>query len=387
MWSFGMPISSMLTPGDRRAVFSQGLLGLAGKLLEARGPTPYPISTGQALGSGLVSMLGTMNQAQDSIINRKMLEQKIKEQQQLAQAMEYLSHAGEVPYAPLRDSAGNLTPEAQRSLMQLAPAQAATQMMAPQQSAKAPTIRNFTEGTDVVARRFDPRTMQWVEVARGPRAAQTGENPLLRGPLGEKASGEYLAQSITAGENANLAQQLYQQLVDLGGGVTGIRAKISERGGGLAGQVPLIGATLERGIIKAVSDVTPEQLADFRVKSGALIARSVEPITGEGSSRVSDQEWARTATITKLDSATATPAQLGAALKSVARLNMLTEDRKHIMATGTPQFELKTDEQINAFGNDLISSGYSAADALDIVKEFLAHRESLRQKGILQDGG
>lgn len=260
----------------------------------------------------------------------------------------------------------------------------AAKLLSPRQ-AKAPTVRNFTEGTDIVARRWNPQMNRWEEVARGPRAAMTGERPLLGGAFGEKGGQDLLDQSVKAGDDAVMAQQLYRDLVSLGGGVTGIRAKISEKGGGLLGQIPVVGAALERGVTEAVSNVSPEQLADFRVKSGALIARSVEPITGEGSSRVSDQEWQRTASITKLDTATATPAQLGAALKSVARLNMLTEDRKHIMATGTPQFPLKTDEQINNFGNSLVEAGYDEAAALEIVKEFIAHRESLRQKGLLRN--
>lgn len=69
----------LLNPEEQAFVRNQGLLNLAGSLLAASGPSPRPISLGQALGQGLSGMSQATNQATQGVLGNRLLKTKLDE--------------------------------------------------------------------------------------------------------------------------------------------------------------------------------------------------------------------------------------------------------------------------------------------------------------------
>ncbi len=71
------PLSEYLTPQQQEAMNTQALLSTAAALLQAGGPSPVPISLGQALGAGLQAGTSSYGKAQEGAIQQLLTRQKL----------------------------------------------------------------------------------------------------------------------------------------------------------------------------------------------------------------------------------------------------------------------------------------------------------------------
>lgn len=72
-------LSEYLTPQQQESMQRQALLSTAAALLQAGGPSPVPISLGQALGAGLQAGTSTYGKAQEGAIQQLLTRQKLDE--------------------------------------------------------------------------------------------------------------------------------------------------------------------------------------------------------------------------------------------------------------------------------------------------------------------
>ena len=72
-------LSEYLTPQQQESMQRQALLSTAAALLQAGGPSPVPISLGQALGAGLQAGTSTYGKAQEGAIQQLLVRQKLDE--------------------------------------------------------------------------------------------------------------------------------------------------------------------------------------------------------------------------------------------------------------------------------------------------------------------
>ena len=72
-------LSEYLTPQQQESMQRQALLSTAAALLQAGGPSPVPISLGQALGAGLQAGTGAYGKAQEGAIQQLLTRQKLDE--------------------------------------------------------------------------------------------------------------------------------------------------------------------------------------------------------------------------------------------------------------------------------------------------------------------
>jgi hypothetical protein len=81
-------LSEYLTPQQQESMQRQALLSTAAALLQAGGPSPVPISLGQALGAGLQAGTGAYGKAQESAIQQLLTRQKLDEAKRAQTAQE-----------------------------------------------------------------------------------------------------------------------------------------------------------------------------------------------------------------------------------------------------------------------------------------------------------
>jgi len=80
-------LSEYLTPEQQESMQRQALLSTAAALLQAGGPSPVPISLGQALGAGLQAGTSSYGKAQEGAIQQLLVRQKLDEAKR-AQALQ-----------------------------------------------------------------------------------------------------------------------------------------------------------------------------------------------------------------------------------------------------------------------------------------------------------
>ena len=81
-------LSEYLTPQQQESMQRQALLSTAAALLQAGGPSPVPISLGQALGAGLQAGTSTYGKAQEGAIQQLLTRQKLDEAKRAQAAQE-----------------------------------------------------------------------------------------------------------------------------------------------------------------------------------------------------------------------------------------------------------------------------------------------------------
>lgn len=81
-------LSEYLTPQQQESMQRQALLSTAAALLQAGGPSPVPISLGQALGAGLQAGTGAYGKAQEGAIQQLLTRQKLDEAKRAQAAQE-----------------------------------------------------------------------------------------------------------------------------------------------------------------------------------------------------------------------------------------------------------------------------------------------------------
>jgi len=236
---------------------------------------------------------------------------------------------------------------------------------------KVPTTRSRISGTDTIVEQYNPQTMKWDEVSRGPRAAMTGESatmaPIKRDAINDANS--------AAGAMAQVSGMI-QNLNDLGPGIVGLRGLTSEKVGGLLGQ---INSNLGSNFSEWVSNASPEEVQKFRTDSALLIGKMTGPILNDdGSGRVSNMQRQIAAEAMRLASPGASIDQVRAALNSSLKLQVLISDQSNIVAGNPPNLDLTKREDVNKLGEKLMGMGMSPADALETIKLMTAQRENLK---------
>ena len=112
---------------------------------------------------------------------------------------------------------------------------------------------------------------------------------LVAGGLGKKDTEDFAAGRLGTAFDVSRAMSFIDTLERIPG-VAGFRGVISEFGGGLIGQIPVVGEDLERAFTKAISDATPEQRSQYVVTGRAIIASMIDDMSGEQSKRFSEPE-------------------------------------------------------------------------------------------------
>jgi hypothetical protein len=130
---------------------NQGLLNLSAGLLQASGPSLKPVSFGQALGQGMQQGMQGFQQAQQMNQQQQLFDLKKAEMARQANA-------------PISMGPGSvlLDPITKQPVFQASFAPRA------EPEVKAPQTRKVRIGNEEVTQEFNPQTMQWSEVGRGP---------------------------------------------------------------------------------------------------------------------------------------------------------------------------------------------------------------------------
>ena len=105
-------LSEYLTPQQQESMQRQALLSTAAALLQAGGPSPVPISLGQALGAGLQAGTGAYGKAQESAIQQLLTRQKLDEYKRQMDLQERVAKIlGGGGAAQMPDPGAPITPE------------------------------------------------------------------------------------------------------------------------------------------------------------------------------------------------------------------------------------------------------------------------------------
>jgi hypothetical protein len=106
-------LSEYLTPQQQESMQRQALLSTAAALLQAGGPSPVPISLGQALGAGLQAGTSTYGKAQEGAIQQLLTRQKLDEYKRQMTMQENIAKilGGGGAAAPMPAPGAPITPE------------------------------------------------------------------------------------------------------------------------------------------------------------------------------------------------------------------------------------------------------------------------------------
>jgi len=151
-------------------------------------------------------------------------------------------------------------------------------------------------------------------------------------------------------------------------GASGFRGILADKVGGVLGQLPAIGGTLESAFTQAVAGASPEEVNRVRTQGRLAVAQNLSAITGEESGRFTEPERQIAEQVLGTLQPGASIAQITTAMKIVMELSLDAEIRES-EKLGKPMFNLSSDEGVNKFGNYLIDLGFSENEALDMVRE------------------
>ena len=106
-------LSEYLTPQQQESMQRQALLSTAAALLQAGGPSPVPISLGQALGAGLQAGTASYGKAQEGAIQQLLTRQKLDEYKRQMTMQENIAKilGGGGAAAPMPAPGAPITPE------------------------------------------------------------------------------------------------------------------------------------------------------------------------------------------------------------------------------------------------------------------------------------
>jgi hypothetical protein len=148
-------------------------------------------------------------------------------------------------------------------------------------------------------------------------------------------------------ENTDQISKVHNLLTDLmrhGRGAVGLRAWAAEIFGGLAGN---INKDLGYYVSKAISDLTPQEIAAFRLKSQRLIAGEIESITGEQSGRISEPERELTQEAIRAKEPTASFEQVVGSLTTLIKLRIVNSEANNIKSGKPLKFDVSSDPAID----------------------------------------
>lgn len=175
-------------------------------------------------------------------------------------------------------------------------------------------------------------------------------------------------------EIVNIADALNKAQSDTGGDITGMRALLAQRVGGLLGQ---ISPDLETGFSTILGGATPEQVAAFQVQVRTIIAQNIETISGEESGRFSEMERAITELAVQASRPGASQAQVTAALSALLKFKIIMRDFQLIRSGRMPKNDLTTREGRAALIGELRPMGLSDDDLVNLVRRMLLVRQEI----------
>jgi hypothetical protein len=141
-------LSEYLTPQQQESMQRQALLSTAAALLQAGGPSPVPISLGQALGAGLQAGTSSYGKAQEGAIQQLLTRQKLdeyKRQQDMQKRIADILTGGTAAPAP----GAPITPDQATAMPGMAPGPTAP--VAPPMPANVIKANQYRQLADVMA--------------------------------------------------------------------------------------------------------------------------------------------------------------------------------------------------------------------------------------------
>ena len=114
-------LSEYLTPQQQESMQRQALLSTAAALLQAGGPSPVPISLGQALGAGLQAGTSSYGKAQEGAIQQLLTRQKLDEYKRQQDMQKRIADILTGGTAPMPAPGAPITPETAISMPGMAP--------------------------------------------------------------------------------------------------------------------------------------------------------------------------------------------------------------------------------------------------------------------------
>ena len=114
-------LSEYLTPQQQESMQRQALLSTAAALLQAGGPSPVPISLGQALGAGLQAGTSSYGKAQEGAIQQLLTRQKLDEYKRQQDMQKRIADILTGGTEPMPTPGAPITPETAISMPGMAP--------------------------------------------------------------------------------------------------------------------------------------------------------------------------------------------------------------------------------------------------------------------------
>ena len=170
--------------------------------------------------------------------------------------------------------------------------------------------------------------------------------------------------------------RLLTDLEEYGKGASGLRGMLTEKVGGLLGQ---LNPYLEESFSQFIGGITADQAADYKDRLRKAVIDLIPVYTKEESKRITREERELTAENSRLTVATASITQIRRALKNALELRLLAQMRHRLIVSKEPRYDLSTDEGINELGVLLARAGYSKQQRVTVVIRFMEIQKEMMQ--------
>jgi hypothetical protein len=171
---------------------------------------------------------------------------------------------------------------------------------------------------------------------------------------------------------------LLGQMKELGPGAAGVRASIARWSSGLLGQ---LNRDLGQNVAKLISNATTEELQQLHVSARALIASSIQQLTGEESGRITEAERQLASQALALLEPEASFDQIVAAAEMLSILTELQFERAKVVSGAEPM-KLESDEDIIREGARLRSQNLSVESSVRAIEMLRLQQELLKETGV-----
>ena len=177
----------------------------------------------------------------------------------------------------------------------------------------------------------------------------------------------------TADRQLSKAQEAWDafKLAPGSGGITGA---IADTVGGLIGQIPGVGESLEDSFNVALTGGTVEENTRARTKAITLAADMLSEITGEESGRFTEAERELAFRALRQLNKSSSPAQIAEAYRTFTEVSINSKDRILRDAGEPPKFDVSTKDGALGLANNLINRGFTREQAIDAVKRRVRER-------------
>ena len=155
------------------------------------------------------------------------------------------------------------------------------------------------------------------------------------------------------------------------GGITG---SVAENFGGLLGQIPVAGESMEDAINKMFTGGTTEQATRARTAALTLAADLLPEITGEESGRFTEAERELAFRTLRQLKATSSPAMVAEAFRVFIEASVNAADRERIRGGNPPAFDTSTPIGSMDYANNLIDRGFTKEQAKEALKRRIRER-------------